>query len=129
MTPAEMSEEARRLNRLLDSALGFLKEQVPAAADAERAYRKAQAEAWVRCPRDESGVKAADKDWPVSRREAWVDAECSDLRYERDVLERMVRVGFKAVEARMAEISLLQSEMNVFKSEARFAQFGPEMTP
>lgn len=129
MTPAEMSHEGARLSRLLDSALAFLKEQIPAAAAAERDYRKEKSKAWVTCPNDEGGVKSSDREWTASRREAWVNAETADLRYLRDVSGGMVRTGHQAVKARMYEISLLQSEMGAWKAEANFARTGPEMTP
>lgn len=126
MTPAEMAKEGRRLTGLLEAALASVPERVRAAATAERDYRKAVQEAWVRCPRDEKGVKAGDKDWPVSRREAWVDAETSDLRYVRDVAEGMLRNAYGAQRAYETQISLLQSTANVYKAEAQFAQFGPD---
>lgn len=126
MTPQEMAVEGRRLSGLLDSALGFLKEQIPAAAAAERDYRKAKSEAWLRCPNDDAGVKAGEREWTASRREAWVNAQTADLRYVRDVADGMVRTGYQAVKSRQAQISLLQSEMNAFKAEANFAQYGPD---
>jgi hypothetical protein len=126
MTPAEMAVEGRRLSNLLDAALGFLKEQIPVAAEAEQNYRKAKAEAWLRCPNDDAGVKAGEREWTAARREAWCNAQTADLRYLRDVADGMVRTGYQAVRSRQAQMSLLQSEMNAFKAEANFAAYGPD---
>lgn len=127
MTPADFAKEGRRLTELLNASLAAVPDRVRAAAAAERDYRKAVQEAWVRCPRDESGTKAADKDWPVSRREAWVDAETADLRYVRDVADGMLRNARGAQDAYEAQISLLQSVANTYKAEAKLAAFGPDV--
>lgn len=126
MTPQEMSREGRRLSDRLEVRLKFLHEQIPEAAAAERDYRKAKAEAWLRCPNDDAGVKAGEREWTAARREAWVNAQTADLRYVRDLAEGNVRLGHQGVRASMAQISLLQSEMNAFRSEANFAQYGIE---
>lgn len=118
MTPDEFAREGRRLSDLLDAALRFNKEQIPKAAAAERDYRKAKSELWVR---------AKTVDMLAKEKETWVDAQSADLRYERDVAEGMLRVGYQAVKSRQQQISLLQSQMNVFKAEANFAQFGIEV--
>jgi hypothetical protein len=116
-----MATEGRRLSRLLDDGLAFLKEKIYLAAETERDYRKAKSEAWLRCPlEDETGK------WTAARREAWVDAQTADLRYARDVADGLVRTGHQAVKSRQYQISLLQSTLNAFKSEADFARTGPE---
>lgn len=108
--------EGRRLSELLDAALAFLKEQIKAAAEAERDYRKAKAMSWVEAP---DGTAAA--------KEAWVNGRTADLRYARDVAAGMERASHQAIRSRLAQISLLQSVANAYKAEAGFAQYGPDV--
>lgn len=114
MTPAEMASEGRRLSKQLDGALGLLKEQIVAAAEAERDYRKAKAQAWVTAPDDTAKAK-----------EAWVDGSTADLRHTRDIAEGMVRACHQAIRSRQQQISLLQSVASAHKAEAEFARTGP----
>lgn len=115
MTPQEMAAEGRRLSDLLDGALAFLKEQIKAAAEAERDYRKAKAQAWVTAP---DGTAAA--------KEAWVTGHTADLRYKRDIAAGMERASHQAIRSRLAQISLLQSVAKAYQAEAGFAQYGPD---
>jgi hypothetical protein len=85
MNLSDAFREAERLSRLIDAGIEALREQSKQLAQAEAEYRRAKAQAWVRCPRDE----AKGRDWTAGRREAWVDAETADLRYVRDVAEGM----------------------------------------
>lgn len=113
MTPAEMAQEGRRLSYLLDGALAFLKEQIKAAAEAERDYRKAKAEAWVQAP---EGTAAA--------KEAHVNGVTADLRYKRDIAVGMEKASHQAIRSRMAQISLLQSVANAHRADAHNDRFG-----
>lgn len=115
MTPAEMSQEGRRLSQLLDGALAFLKEQIKAAAEAERDYRKAKAEAWVQAP-----------DGTAASKEAWVNGKTADLRYQRDIAAGMEKASHQAIRSRMAQISLLQSVANAHRADAHNDRFGIE---
>jgi hypothetical protein len=115
VTPQEMSQEGRRLSELLDGALAFLKEQIRAAAEAERDYRQAKARAWVEAPDGTAGAK-----------EAWVNGHTADLRYKRDIAAGMERASHQAIRSRLAQISLLQSVANAHKAEASFDRYGPE---
>jgi hypothetical protein len=118
---SEAFAEATRLSRLIDAGIEALREQSKALATAENEYRKAKSQAWVRCPRDEPG----QKEWTAARREAWVDAECADLRYQRDVAEGMRSAALEAVRARRTQVSVLQSLLNAEKAEAEFVRTGP----
>lgn len=116
MTPAEFAAEGRRLSRMLEAAQELHRDHIGNAADAERDYRKAKSEAWVRCPSD---------GWTAARKEAWVNAHTADHRHRRDVAEGMIRHSLQVQRNALAQMSYLQSEMNVFKAEANFAQYGP----
>lgn len=111
---ANLVAEGSRLSGLLDAALSFVKDQIRLAAETERDYRKAKAQAWVQYA-----------EGTAKEREAQVDGATADLRYERDIAAGMVRASFEAVKSRQQQISLLQSQMNVEKAEAEFARTGP----
>ena len=115
MNSAEMAQEARRLTQLLDGALAFLKEQVKNAAAAERDYRLAKSEAWLRV-----------SDGTAAQKEAWVDAQTAEARYKRDLAAGMEKASHQAIRARLAEMSLLQSVANAYKAEASFDRYAPE---
>ena len=119
--PAEMN----RLSRLIDGGIEALRDQSRALAEAENVYRKAKAEAWVRCPTDEHGIKAGDREWTAARREAWVDAEVADLRRSRDIAEGMRQAALEAVRARRTQVSALQSLLAADRAEAEFSRVGP----
>jgi hypothetical protein len=125
VTPAELTAEAFRLSGLIDQGVTALREQSKALATAERNYRRSKAEAWVRCPNDPHDRKGGDREWTAARREAWVDAECADLRYERDLAEGMRQAALEAVRARRAQLSALQSILAAERAEAEFARVGP----
>lgn len=114
MTSAELIAEAMRLSGLLDDALSYLRRQTVEYASSENAYRKAKAEAWLKCP---SGT--------VPEREAAVNAAVADQRQVRDLADGMRQAALEAVRSRRAQISALQSMLNAQKAEADFARTGP----
>lgn len=124
-TVAEYAAEFDRLSGLVDASLAFWKEQIRAYADAERDYRKAKSEAWVRCPNDERGMKLHEKEWTAARREAWVDAETADLRAVRDIAKGMVDAAQEAVKSRRAQISALQSSLGALREELEYERTVP----
>lgn len=120
--PAEMS----RLSRLIDGGIEALRDQSTSLAEAEQTYRKAKAQAWVKCPTDDHGVKAGEREWTAARREAWVDAETADLRRVRDIAEGMRQAALEAVRARRTQVSALQSILAADRAEAEFARTSPQ---
>lgn len=124
MTLSDAFAEANRLSRLIDAAIEALKNTSVEFARAESDYRKAKAEAWVRCPNDDAGVKAGEREWTAARREAWVDADTADLRYKRDLADGMRQAALEAVRSRRAQLSALQTFLNAEKAEADFARTG-----
>ena len=117
-TVADFTDEAVRLSGLLDSGLTALREQARAVADAEAAYRKGKAEAWV---------GTATEDLLAKEREAQVDAATADLRRTRDLAEARARAALESVRSRRTQISALQSLLAAHRSEAEFARTAPEM--
>lgn len=122
MNLIEAQAEFNRLSELLSGGLAAMREQAVVLANAEQAYRKAQAEAWVRCPNDVSATKPADKEWTAARREAWVKAETADLRRTRDIADGMARAAYAAVRSRQTQISALQTLLNAYQQEMKWAQ-------
>lgn len=125
MNPHEASAEVERLSRLLDAALDQLREQSVSVAEAEHAYRRAKAEAWVRCPNDDAGVKAGEREWTAARREAWVNADTASLRRDRDMADGLRQAALEAVRSRRTQVSALQSLLAADRAEAEFARTGP----
>lgn len=122
----DFAREFDRFSRLLDGALGLVKEQVHALAESEAEYRKAKAKAWVECPTDPAGTKAGERDWTADRRSAWVDAQTADLRRARDIADGMVKAGMEAVKSRRTQISALQSLLGARREEAAFYRTMPQ---
>lgn len=118
MSLSEAFAEANRLNRLLDAGVEALREQSRALAEAERDYRKAKSEAWVKCPRDEAG----ERDWTAARREAWVNAETADLRYARDIADGMRDAAREAQRSRRQQLSTLATFVAAERSEMELAR-------
>lgn len=125
MNLAEAQKEFDRLSRLLSAGLEAMREQAVALADAENAYRKAQAAAWLRCPNDPNTTRSGEREWTAARREDWVKAETADLRRTRDIADGMSRAAYAAVKSRQTQISALQTLLNAQQQEMKFAQTGP----
>jgi hypothetical protein len=121
----QAANEALRLSHLIDAGIEALREQSTKLADAESAYRKAKAEAWLRCPNDDAGVKAGEREWTAARREAWVNAHTADARRERDIADGMRQAALEAVRARRTQVSAIQSLLAAEREEAAFARTGP----
>jgi hypothetical protein len=129
VTPAELAAEAFRLSGLIDSGVAALRDQSRALAETEHAYRRGKAEAWLRCPHDPHDTRAGEREWTAARREAWVDAECADLRRDRDLADGMRTAALEALRSRRTQLSALQSLLAANREEQAMARTGPEMTP
>lgn len=113
--------EMLRLSRLIDAGIEMSREQAVALAEAENVYRKAKAQAWVRCPRDEAG----EREWTAKRRESWVDGDVADLRKDRDLAEAMRDAAREAVRARQTQLSAWQTLVKAHQAEAELVRTGP----
>lgn len=121
----EARDEMLRLCRLIDGGIKELRTQSVALAEAEAVYRKAKAEAWVRCPIDDPGIKAGEREWTAARREAWVNAETADLRKARDLAETGRDTARQALQSRRTQLSAWQTLVNAHEEEAGLARTGP----
>lgn len=111
----DATREAARLSHLLDAALTMLKDQIRLYAEAERDYRKAKAAAWV------------NTEGTAKEREAVVDGQTAELRYQRDIADHMRQACLEAIRSRRAQVSALQSLLAAHREEAAFARTGPEV--
>ena len=111
MTPTELGDELRRLMLLLDEGLKVLRESTIELAEAERDYRLAKGLSWVH---HTDGIGA--------ERQALVDGETADLRYDRDLAEGKRRAALESVRARQTQISACQTLAQAHRAEAEFAR-------
>lgn len=116
MTPGELNSELLRLSRGLDDANRAVRDRGRQAADAERSYRKARAQAWLTV----DGATAAE-------RKDQVDALTADDRYARDLAESDHRAAWEAVRNYRVQISALQTIAGVERETAALARTGPEV--
>jgi hypothetical protein len=124
-TLAEAHTEMLRLSRLVDAGVEASKQHAVDLAAAEATYRKAKAEAWVRCPIDDPSVPRGEREWTAARREAWVNAETADLRQARDLQEAMKDAAREAVRARQTQLSAWQTLVRAHQAEAEFVRTTP----
>lgn len=112
---ADYAAEFRRMSDLLDDALAYLRRQTVELADAENAYRKARAQAWVGVP-----------DATAKQKEDHVNAATADDRHRRDLAEGMRQGALEAVRSRRTQISALQSLLNAERAEFELGRYGPQ---
>lgn len=111
----QFADEFARLSAQLEQALTGLKDQVREYAEAEHAYRKAKAAAWLTSPKG-----------TVPEREAWVNGETAEQRRRRDLADGLRQGALEAVRSRRQQISALQSRFAAHREEAGIARYGPE---
>jgi len=103
----ELADEARRLSTLLDNGLKALRTAAVEVAEAENAYRKAVARAWLTAPQGTS-----------PQMQAWVNAECADLRLARDLADAERSTAAQAIKARGIQLTLIMSLLSAHRAEA-----------
>lgn len=113
MTPQETADEMRRLNKLLDDALAYLRRQVQEYAEAEDAYRMAHAKAFL----EAAGA--------AYLRKATADLATSSQRQRAHLADGMRQAALEAVRSRRAQISAAQSLLAGEREEMAFARTGP----
>lgn len=124
-TLAEAQTEMLRLSRAIDAGIDYSKQHAVELANTEATYRKARAEKWIQCPNDDPSVPRGEREWTAARREAWVDAQCADLRKERDLAEAMRDAAREAVRARQTQLSAWQTLVRAHQAEAEFVRTTP----
>lgn len=113
-------EEMKRLSRKIEDGIKAIVAESQRLAEAERAYRKAKAIAWTR---------RIDDDGTAAMKEAMVDSDTADLRFERDLADGMRKAAIEAVRSRQQQISALQTVIRAHRAEAELAGFGIEEGP
>lgn len=117
VTPNELVEETLRLSKLLDAALAYELKKAREWAELDTEYRKAHATAWL------------NHDGPQGDKKARADLDCADEMYRAHLADGEHRASIEAVRSRRAQISAMQSLMNVIRAEAELAKFGPDLEP
>ena len=108
-----LTAEAMRLSELLDRGIAALRTSSVEFAEAEHAYRKAKAEAYL------------TTEGTVAERESRTYALVGDLRRGRDLADGLRLAALEAVRSRRTQLSAIQSLLAAHKSEADFARTGP----
>jgi hypothetical protein len=108
-----LAGEAQRLSTLLDRGVQALREASIEYANAEHAYRRAKAEAYL------------TSEGTVGEREAQTYVMVGDLRHARDLADAGRTAALEAVRSRRTQLSAVQSLLAAHKSEADFSRVGP----
>lgn len=114
-TPRELNAELLRLSRSLDEAQRDLEHLVREHAEAENAYHRARASAYLQTP-----------DGTVAEREARVDLATADERHAAHLAEGLSRAALESVRSRRVQLSSLQTLANSVREEAKLARYGPD---
>ena len=115
MADADTIRAGRQYSRQLDEALDDLRHQVAAASEAERQYRLTQGTLILEAP---SGT--------VDQKRAWLNAECADARYLRDLADGLKQAAVETVRSRRTQLSYVQSRLANEREEAALARTGPQ---
>lgn len=110
-----LAAEASRLSDRIDAGVSELARQATAEADAEHAYRKARAVAWLT-------VEGSAK-----QREDGVDSATADDRLARDLARGQRQAALEALRSRRQQLSSNQTLVSALKSELEHSQYGPEV--
>lgn len=110
--------EFKRLSQLIDAGLATVREQVHIYAEAEDAYNESVSEAFVI-------VRAKHPEFTVPEKEAFVKSVTAKTRKALSIADGMRQAARQAVNARMAQISALQSLLAAERAEMELTRTGP----
>jgi hypothetical protein len=113
LNPSELNDMLHAAAADLYEAHRLLEERVKSSATADRAWRLARAKAYART----QGT--------VAERDAEVELETGDKRYEAKLSEDLRVAGLEGVRSRRAILSAYQSIAALTRSEMDFAKYGP----
>ena len=116
----QLNEQLIAASRALDGSLKFLEDSVADFATAERAYRKAKAEAYLRS----SGKNVQEREANAEECR-FGDETLGDIRYRRDLAEGLKMAALEGVRSRRTQLSAIQTLASLSKAEAEFARTGP----
>jgi hypothetical protein len=108
---ATLTAEAWRLSQLLDKGIAALTSAGIAYAEAEHAYREANAMAYLET---ESGT--------VAEREAHTYARVGEHRRTRDLADGQRVACLEAVRSRRAQLSAIQSVLSAHRAESELGR-------
>jgi hypothetical protein len=106
------------------------RQAIAKAANSERAYRRRQAISRQQIRGEAKPPKNADEINDRAELLEFADgATVGDLRYQRDLDRGMEDAAKISLRAKTQEMSALQSEASLAKSEAEFIRSGPQVGP
>ena len=114
LTPAQLNSQLMDLSHEVGKAVNEVRQRSLQYADADRAYKRAYAEAYL----DASGT--------IAERERTADLESLEARYALKGAEGLMRSADLALRAKMAQLNALQSVASSVRQEHRWGQTGPE---
>lgn len=113
VTIGEITDEMLRLSKLLDAGLAALRAQSRNFAEADVAYRRTYAEAFLK------------SEGTVAEREQVAMTASLDARVKMNLAEGIKVSALEAVRSRRTQLSVLQTIANGYRAEAEFARTGP----
>lgn len=130
MNSAEFNQRQLAIVRLIEEADEEHRQLVDRASNSERAYRRRQAIARQAVRGETPPPKNADEVTDRAELLAFADgAGLGDLRYQRDLDKGMLDAAKLLMKARVQELSSLQSEGGLARSEAEFIRTSPHIGP
>ena len=117
LTSTELQSEMVRLSRQLDKGVEYLTTAAQDFAEADAAYKKVHAQAFLQA------------NGSVPARTATADLAASKERFGVKLADGMRQAALEAVRSRRQQISALQSLAGAMRAEMGMAGKGPEMTP
>ena len=113
MNLMELTEEMLRLSKLLDAGLAALRDESRKYAEADVAYRRKYAEAFLR------------SEGTVAEREQVAVSAALQERVEMNLADGVKVSALEAVRSRRTQLSVLQTIVNGVRVEMEFDRTGP----
>lgn len=130
MNAAEYNQRLLAVVKAIGDGEEIYRQAIAKAANSERAYRRRQAIARQQIRGEEKPPKNADEINDRAELLAFQDGSTvGDLRFQRDLDRGLEDAAKLALRARTQEMSALQSEASLAKSEAEFIRTSPHDGP
>lgn len=110
MTQKTPLSEGMRLFGKLESAADNLRRKTQQAAEAELAYRRDVAQAYMKARSNEELKYAADRD-------AWVNELVAETKMDKDIAEGMRQAALEEIRNLRQQLSFVQSAMRADREE------------
>lgn len=114
----DLIDEGKRFCTLIDKGVEALRQAGQDEAEAEFKLAKATETAWAEAP-----------EGTIPEREAYVEGQTAQLQRDYTAAQNMRRTAKAALDSRRQQLSYVQSALSAHRSEAEFANYGPERSP